>query len=79
MSKLMKLLYCDGGLLPGGVMNGDQIRMIPEARQFVEAISGDGKPIRDDLPWRLAAGASFPEHRDDGSAAMFPGKLGDPV
>jgi protease I len=35
----------DGVLLPGGVMNGDQIRMIPEARQFVEAINRDGKPI----------------------------------
>jgi protease I len=35
----------DGVLLPGGVMNGDAIRMIPEARQFIEAMQRDGKPI----------------------------------
>ena len=35
----------DAVLLPGGVMNGDTIRMIPEARRFVEAMQADGKPI----------------------------------
>jgi protease I len=35
----------DGVLLPGGVMNGDAMRMIPEARRFVEAMQADGKPI----------------------------------
>lgn len=35
----------DGVLLPGGVINGDQIRMIPEAQRFVQQIDEDGKPI----------------------------------
>lgn len=35
----------DALLLPGGVMNGDQIRMIPEARAFAQAMQKDGKPI----------------------------------
>ncbi|MFC7514743.1 type 1 glutamine amidotransferase domain-containing protein [Herbaspirillum sp. GCM10030257] len=35
----------DGVLLPGGVINGDQIRMIPEAQRFVEQIDDAGKPV----------------------------------
>ena len=35
----------DAVLLPGGVMNGDQIRIIPEAQRFVRDIDDDGKPI----------------------------------
>jgi protease I len=35
----------DAVLLPGGVMNSDQIRMIPEAQRFVRDIDDDGKPI----------------------------------
>ena len=35
----------DAALLPGGVMNGDQIRIIPEAQHFIQEIDEDGKPI----------------------------------
>lgn len=35
----------DAAVLPGGVMNGDQIRIIPEAQRFVRDIDDDGKPI----------------------------------
>lgn len=35
----------DAVLLPGGVMNGDRIRIIPEAQRFVRHIDEDGKPI----------------------------------
>jgi len=35
----------DGVLLPGGVMNGDQIRMVPEAQRFVQRMEEEGKPI----------------------------------
>ena len=35
----------DAVLLPGGVMNGDQIRVIPEAQRFVQQMDEDGKPI----------------------------------
>jgi deglycase len=35
----------DAVLLPGGVMNADQIRMIPEAQEFVKEIEQEGKPI----------------------------------
>lgn len=35
----------DAVLLPGGVFNGDQIRVIPEAQRFVRDIDADGKPI----------------------------------
>ena len=35
----------DALLLPGGVMNGDQMRMVPEARAFAQAMQEDGKPI----------------------------------
>jgi protease I len=35
----------DGVLLPGGVINGDQMRVIPEAQQFVRQIDEADKPI----------------------------------
>lgn len=35
----------DGVLLPGGVMNADQIRMLPQARTFVQAIDAANKPV----------------------------------
>lgn len=35
----------DAVLLPGGVGNGDQIRIIPEAQNFVRQIDQAGKPI----------------------------------
>jgi len=35
----------DAVLLPGGVMNGDQIRIIPEAQNFVREMDEQGKPI----------------------------------
>lgn len=35
----------DAVLLPGGVMNGDRIRMVREAQHFVQEIDADGKPI----------------------------------
>jgi protease I len=35
----------DAVLLPGGVMNGDQIRAIPEAQRFVQAMDEDNKTI----------------------------------
>jgi protease I len=31
--------------LPGGVMNGDHIRIIPEAQRFVAGMQQDDKPI----------------------------------
>lgn len=35
----------DALLLPGGVINGDQLRTIPEALRFVRDIDDDGKPV----------------------------------
>jgi protease I len=35
----------DALLLPGGVINSDAIRMIPEAQRFVQGMQRDGKPI----------------------------------
>jgi protease I len=35
----------DAVLLPGGVMNADTIRMIPEAQNFVKDMQKQGKPI----------------------------------
>jgi protease I len=35
----------DAVLLPGGVMNADQIRSVTRARQFVQRIQEQGKPI----------------------------------
>jgi protease I len=35
----------DAVLLPGGVYNADQLRMVPQAQQFVRQIQAQGKPI----------------------------------
>jgi protease I len=35
----------DAVVLPGGVVNADQIRMIPQAQQIVKGMQQDGKPI----------------------------------
>ncbi|MGZ3254587.1 MAG: type 1 glutamine amidotransferase domain-containing protein [Burkholderiaceae bacterium] len=35
----------DAVVLPGGVVNSDQIRMIPQAQQIVKGMQQDGKPI----------------------------------
>ncbi len=35
----------DAVVLPGGVVNGDAIRMVPAAREFVTAAVGAGKPV----------------------------------
>lgn len=35
----------DAVLLPGGVMNSDQIRDVPEAQRFVQGMQQEGKPI----------------------------------
>ncbi len=35
----------DAVLLPGGVANGDQLRVIPEAQRFVRDMDEEGKPV----------------------------------
>ncbi len=35
----------DALLLPGGVVNGDSLRIVPEAQRFVKLIAGAQKPI----------------------------------
>lgn len=35
----------DAVLLPGGVINGDELRAIPEAQRFVQQIDEAGKPV----------------------------------
>lgn len=35
----------DALFLPGGVMNGDSLRIVPEAQRFARGIVDDGKPI----------------------------------
>ncbi|WP_322015677.1 type 1 glutamine amidotransferase domain-containing protein [Paraburkholderia sp. J12] len=35
----------DAVVLPGGVVNGDAIRLLPEAQEFVRAVNKAGKPI----------------------------------
>jgi protease I len=35
----------DAVVLPGGVVNADQIRMIPQAQQIVKGMQQEGKPI----------------------------------
>jgi protease I len=50
----------DALVLPGGVMNPDKLRAIPEARAFVRAFFDDGKPVAAIChgPWTLVdAGA----------------------
>lgn len=65
----------DGVLLPGGVFNADQIRIIPEAQRIVQGIHNDGKPIAVicHAPWLLVSAGlvkgktltSWPSLRDD--------------
>jgi protease I len=45
----------DALVLPGGVMNPDKLRAIPEARAFVRAFFDDGKPVAAIChgPWTL--------------------------
>jgi protease I len=47
----------DGLLLPGGALNADTIRMIPQARQFVQAFDRERKPIAVicHAPWLLVS------------------------
>jgi protease I len=35
----------DGVVLPGGVVNGDAMRMVPQAREFIKRVDADRKPI----------------------------------
>jgi deglycase len=65
----------DAVLLPGGVINADRIRMIPEAQTFVKSCDADGKPIAVIChgPWLLVSAklvegrilTSWPSLRDD--------------
>jgi protease I len=65
----------DAALLPGGVMNGDQLRMLPQAQAFVKSLAAAGKPIAAicHAPWllvsaRLVSGktlTSWPTLQDD--------------
>ena len=48
----------DALLLPGGVMNPDQLRMIPEAVTFVKRFTAVRQAGRRDLPWSVDAGGS---------------------
>ncbi len=45
----------DALLLPGGVVNSDQLRMIPKAVEFVRAFFDEGKPVAAicHAPWML--------------------------
>jgi len=65
----------DAVLLPGGVVNADEIRMHPKARDFVRAMQQQGKPIAVIChgPWLLASAdlvrgrklTSWPSLQDD--------------
>jgi protease I len=65
----------DAVLLPGGVINADQIRMIPQAQQFVRRMQEQGKPIAVIChgPWLLVSAGlmkgrtitSWPSLQDD--------------
>lgn len=65
----------DAVLLPGGVMNADQIRIIPGAQRIVKSIEGGGKPIAVIChgPWLLVSAGlvqgrtltSWPTLQDD--------------
>lgn len=49
----------DAVLLPGGALNADALRVIPEAQKFVKAIDLEGKPIGVIChgPWLLVSAA----------------------
>jgi protease I len=64
----------DGVLLPGGVVNGDALRMVPKARDFVKAANEAGTPIAAICHggWLISAGVaegrtvtSWPTLQDD--------------
>jgi len=48
---------CDAVLLPGGALNSDQLRVIPEAQKFVKAMYDQRKPMAVicHAPWILAS------------------------
>jgi protease I len=62
-------------MLPGGVFNADQIRIIPEAQRIVQGVHNDGKPIAVicHAPWLLVSAGlvrgktltSWPSLQDD--------------
>jgi protease I len=47
----------DGLVLPGGALNGDQLRAIPEVKEFLRKFDGEGKPIAAicHAPWTLVS------------------------
>ena len=47
----------DAAMLPGGALNADALRVVPEAKAFISAIDGAGKPIAVIChgPWLLAS------------------------
>jgi protease I len=65
----------DAVVLPGGALNADQIRIIPEAQRIVQGMQNDGKPIAVIChgPWLLVSAGlvkgktltSWPSLRDD--------------
>ena len=65
----------DAVLLPGGAINADQIRAIPQAQQFVQRMQQEGKPIAAicHAPWLLVSAGlvkgrtltSWPTLQDD--------------
>lgn len=64
-----------GVVLPGGTMNADALRMVPEAQRFVKKMQDDGKPIAVIChgPWLLVSAGlvkgrtltSWPSLQDD--------------
>jgi len=69
----------DAVLLPGGVINADALRMVPQAQEFVRRIDASGKPIAVIChgPWLLVSAGlvrgrtltSWPTLQDDISNA----------
>ncbi|HKT36675.1 MAG TPA: type 1 glutamine amidotransferase domain-containing protein [Nitrospira sp.] len=65
----------DAALLPGGALNADALRMVPEAKTFITAIERAGKPIAVIChgPWLLVSAklvtgrkmTSYPTIQDD--------------
>lgn len=43
-------------VVPGGTCNVDRIRVNEDAITLAQEFAHEGKPIRRDLPWRVAAG-----------------------
>jgi protease I len=65
----------DALLLPGGVLNADALRVLPEARAFIQRMDAAGKPIAAicHAPWELISAGivkdrlltSYPTIQDD--------------